>query len=207
MEVSEREQRRIGQDLHDDLCQQLTGIAFDTRLLQQRLKARSPSDAAMAGDIVEAVQQVTARARDLARGLHPIRLDSEGLAAALRELAATVESVLHVSCRLRVGGDAFRECDASVAIQLYRIAQEAATNAVKHGNAKNIRISIGAVKGRMKMAIVDDGVGIVDSPNPHGMGLPVMYQRARVIGADLTIERRKQGGTRVSCFLAGRLAL
>lgn len=202
LEIGERERRRIGQDLHDDLCQQLTGIAFAARLLQKRLAVRSPSDAVLAAEIVKAVQQALSWARNLARGMHPVSLDAEGLAAALRELAASVKSVFHVSCRLRTRGK-LCEFDSTVAIHLYRIAQEAATNAVKHGRAKKIGISLVAASGRVKLAVADDGVGITDSHQRQGMGIPVMYQRARVIGAELTIERRKRGGTVVNCSLRG----
>jgi PAS domain S-box-containing protein len=206
LEISERERRRIGQDLHDDLCQQLTGIAFTSRLLQQRLAARAVPEAGAAEKIVHAVQHATARARDLAKGLHPVRLEADGLAAALRELTATLESVFQVSCRFRchAGRRSVRVDDPTIAIQLYRIAQESATNAVKHGKAKYICISISVVKGRMKLIIADDGVGIADAPNGHGMGLPVMHQRARMIGAALTISPRRKGGTLVTCSLDGR---
>lgn len=203
LEISERERRRIGQDLHDDLCQQLTGIAFTGRLLQRRLAARSVPEADVAEKIVLAVQQATARARDLAKGLHPVMLEADGLAAALMELTHTLESVFQISCRFRCRAPrkSVRVADPAIAIQLYRIAQESATNAVKHGKAKDICISIGVVKGRLKLAIADDGVGIAGAAHREGMGLPVMHQRARIIGAALTISPRKQGGTLVTCSL------
>jgi signal transduction histidine kinase len=205
LEASERERQRIGQDLHDDLCQQLTGIAFTTRLLQQRLARRTPSAAAVAEEIVQGVQQATARARELARGLHPVRLEADGLPAALRELAANVETVFKVPCRFRCRGarKAERVAEPAVAIQLYRIAQEAATNSVKHGKAKSISIHLSMVKGRLKLSIADDGVGIADDRPNTGMGLPVMSQRARVIGAALTVARRGCEGTLVTCSLGG----
>lgn len=208
LEISEQERRRIGQDLHDDLCQQLTGIAFTGQLLQQRLAARSIPDADVAEQIVKAVQQATARARDLAKGLHPVRLESDGLVAALRELTANVESVFQISCRFRCRAVArnVRVADPVVAIQLYRMAQEAATNAVKHGKAKTVCISIGLLKGQLKLAVADDGVGMVGTPQQEGMGLPVMHQRARMIGASLTISRRRKGGTLVTCSLDAALA-
>jgi len=206
LEISERERRRIGQDLHDDLCQQLAGIAFTGRLLQQRLAARSLPEAGVAWKIVQGAQQATARARDLAKGLHPVRLETDGLAAALGELSTMLESVFNVSCRFRCRADrqSKRLADPAIAIQLYRIAQESATNAVKHGRAKEICISFSVDKGRMKLTIADDGVGIADVFHGGGMGLPVMYQRARVIGAALSISKRRGGGTLVTCALSGR---
>lgn len=205
LDISEREQRRIGQDLHDDLCQQLTGIALTARLLQQRLVSRAPSAAAVAEGIVQAVQQATVRARELARGLYPVRLEADGLAAALRELAANVEKVFRIRCHFRSRGarKGARVAEPSVAIQLYRIAQEAATNSVKHGKAKNIFIDLSVVKGRLTLSVADDGVGIADERPNAGMGLPIMNQRARVIGAALTIARRSGGGTLVSCSWGG----
>jgi nitrate/nitrite-specific signal transduction histidine kinase len=117
-----------------------------------------------------------------------------------------LESVFNVSCRFRCRADrqSTHLADPAIAIQLYRIAQESATNAVKHGRAKEICISISMDKGRMKLTIADDGVGIGDVLHSGGMGLPVMYQRARVIGAALTISKRRQGGTLVTCTLSGR---
>lgn len=205
LEASEGERRRIGQDLHDDLCQRLTSIALTTRLLQQRLARRAPEAAAVANEIVQAAQQATARARELAKGLHPVRLEADGLAAALRELAANVETQFRVPCRfhLRDTRAGARVIDPAVAIQLYRIAQEAATNSAKHGNAKNISISLSVVKGRLKLSVADDGVGIADVRPAAGMGLPIMNQRARAIGAALTISRGRRGGTLVTCSLSG----
>ena len=204
LEISERERLRIGQDLHDDLCQQLTSIAFTSRLLQQRLATRSPSEAQVAEEIVQAVQQLTARTRDLAKGLHPVRLETNGLAATLRELATTIESVFRVTCRFRhpPGRSSATISDPTVAIQLYRIAQEAATNAVKHGRAKNISMNLNMVRGRVELSIADDGSGIALTPKRQGMGLQIMHQRAHVIGATLSITRRQQGGTLVTCSFA-----
>lgn len=205
LEASEMERQRIGQDLHDDLCQQLTGIAFTARLLQQRLMRRTPAAAAIAEAIVRNVQQTTVRARELAKGLNPVRLEAEGLPAALRELAANVEMLFGVRCRFRCRGarEATRVTEPAVAIQLYRIAQEAATNSVKHGKAKKISIYLSMVKGRPTLSVADDGVGISDDRPKTGMGLPVMNQRARVIGAALTIAHRRRGGTLVTCSLGG----
>jgi two-component system sensor kinase FixL len=201
LEIGEREQRRIGQDLHDDLGQQLTGIALTARLLEQRLVSRAPSAAAVAKKIVQSAQQATARARQLARGLYPVRLEADGLAAALRELAASVETVFRIRCHFRSRGTrkGKRVAEPSVAIQLYRIAQEAATNSVKHGRAKNISIQLSVAKGRLKLCVADDGVGIADERPNSGMGVPIMNQRARAVGAALSIARRTGGGTLVTC--------
>jgi two-component system sensor kinase FixL len=205
LETSEKERRRIGQDLHDDLCQQLTGIALTGRSLQQRLTAALNSEAAVAIKIVNAVQQANARARDLAKGLHLITLETEGLVSALRELSKELMTVFDISCRFRClpSHRSTNLPDPAAAIQLYRIAQESSTNAVKHGQATIISICMGAVRGRIRLTIADNGSGIGGVPPTGGMGLPVMHQRARAIGAALTISKRKRGGTLVTCSLPG----
>ena len=203
LEISEKERRRLGQDLHDDLCQQLAGIALTGRLLEQRLAAGSNPEGALATKIVKAARQATERARDLAKGLHPTKLETVGLVPSLRELSKSVVSVFHISCRFRCRSPerSMKLVNSATMIQLYRIAQESSTNAVKHGGAKNISISIGLVGKRIRLTIADNGTGIGSVPPSGGMGLPVMQQRARVIGADLTISRRRRGGTLVTCSL------
>ena len=176
-----------------------------TRLLQQRLLPGALAESKVAEEIVQAVQQATERARDLARGLHPVRLEAAGIVAALREFASTVESVFKIRCRLHLRqGTRNPACPAPVAIQLYRIAQESATNAIKHGKARNISIVLSVVKGRMKLAVLDDGVGIADCHATQGIGLPIMHRRAQAIGATLAIARRKRGGTIVSCIMSAK---
>ena len=141
--ISEREQRRLGHDLHDDLCQQLAGIEFLSQRLASDLAARVRREAPQAKEIAQMVQRAMTQTRELARGSSPVRLEAEGLADALRELAAGTKKVFGCDCRFR--------CDPpvlvpnhTVAIHLYRIAQEAVSNAIKHGQARRIEISLTA---------------------------------------------------------------
>jgi signal transduction histidine kinase len=214
LEVSERERQRIGQDLHDDLCQHLTGIACLGRVLQQRLGAKgAAAEADDAERIIQLLQQAATRARDLAKGLQPVTLQANGLATALAELAAKIEAIFEVSCTFRHDPASPVELeDAAAPTHLYRIAQEAINNAIKHGSARHITIDLMAVKDLVLLAVEDDGVGIPEVPPPQqqgqglGLGLHIMSHRARMIGATLAVERSSKGGTMVSCSLRSKSA-
>jgi PAS domain S-box-containing protein len=200
LEAGERERQNIGQDLHDDLCQQLTGIACLAAVHRQRLALRSAEEADDAARILELVQQATARSRNLARGLQPVTLESEGLLSALQELCSQVQALSGVPCRF--SGDAAPCCDDSaVPTHLYRIAQEAVTNAVKHARARTICVDVVRAGDRVILSVEDDGVGIPDALVPGGIGLQSMAHRARMIGASLSVERSSGGGTVVTCSL------
>jgi signal transduction histidine kinase len=198
-EISDREQRRIGQDLHDGLCQHLVGVAFAGELLRENLARLKLAEAAQAEAIVEMVNEGISEARNLARGLYPVRLEVDGLASALEELAAGTEARAGVPCRFA--------CDAPVCIfdevagsNLYRIAQEAVNNAVKHADCRAISIGLGAVEEEVTLTVKDDGVGFSGEPARRGgMGLSIMNSRARMIGASLEIRRGAGGGTIVIC--------
>lgn len=201
LEAGERERQRIGQDLHDDLCQHLTGITCLGRVLQQRLTAKLPAEAEAAGRIVDLVEQAVRRARDLARGLQPMELQTAGLAASLRELASNVEGMFQVRCHFHCDEPVSID-DPATPIQLYRIAQEAISNAIRHGQARNIYIDLVEVDGRLILTIEDDGSGIGEGPQSVGLGLRTMRHRARMIGATLAIEPADGSGTIVTCKLA-----
>jgi PAS domain S-box-containing protein len=199
LEISDREQRRIGQDLHDDICQQLTGIEFMTQSLGQNLALKCVSESATAAEITKLVRQAISHTRNLARGLSPIMLETDGLMAALRELASNTETLFNVSCDFRYDRGLLIE-DSAVAIHLYRIAQEAVSNAIKHGRAHRIIISIAMGGERVTLSIEDDGIGCQRREgNGTGMGLRIMEYRAGMIGGSLTIESWLGEGTRVVC--------
>jgi PAS domain S-box-containing protein len=201
VEAGERERRRIGQDLHDDLCQQLSGIACLGRVLQRRLDVESNDAAEEAGEIARLVQQATQRARDLARGLQPVNFTKDGLDAALVELCDSSESMFGVCCTFRGDGDV-EVRDPDVAAHLYRIAQEAIHNAVRHGQAHNVTVDlVAAGGGRVVLTVEDNGVGIPDDLPQQGMGLHTMSFRARMVGGLLSVERGLEGGTIVTCSL------
>jgi signal transduction histidine kinase len=199
LSISEREQQRIGHDLHDSLCQHLTGVALAGQVLSEQLEAKALPEAKAMGHIVEMVEGAIELTRTLARGLHPFDLTGEGFTDALRELAATITEGFHTPCTF--------ECDKpveilepGVATHLYRITQEAITNAVKHSNAKEIIVRLEAGADGLTLTISDDGVGMPPKL-PGGMGLRTMAYRASVIGAAFSVERELARGTRVICKL------
>ncbi len=203
--ISEQERRRLGQDLHDDLCQQLVGIQFLCQGLAGDL-AKRKGRAAQAVEIGRMVQRALNQTRELARGLSPVRLEPGGLVEAMRELVAWTRKVFRIDCRLAVDG-AIRISDHTSALHLYRIAQEAVGNAVKHGQARCIRIGLRAGGGGTRLAVRDDGVGISRKPaDRQGMGLAIMRYRAEVMGGSLLIQREAGGGTAVICTLPKRTA-
>jgi len=197
--ISEREQRRIGHDLHDSLCQHLTGTALAGQVLSERLAAKALPEAKAIDHIVEMVEGAIDLTRTLARGLHPFELEGEGFTDALRELASTITEGFKTPCTF--------ECDRPVEIRergvathLYRIAQEAISNALKHSNARNIVLRLEAGTEGLTLTISDDGVGLPPKI-PGGMGLRTMAYRASVIGATFRVERQVPCGTRVTCQL------
>jgi PAS domain S-box-containing protein len=199
LEVSDREQARIGQDLHDGLCQQLVSVAFDINQLEQRLAVVARPEAIAVSRIAEIMDGAITEARTIARGLFPVQLEADGLSAALRELAANVRARFQVDCRARVSAPALVH-DNAVATHLYRIAQEAVNNAVTHSKAKRISIQLITAGGRIELNVADDGTGMPDLPKTQrGLGLHIMDYRARTIGGTLVIGRAPGGGTVVSC--------
>lgn len=199
IEISEMEQRRLGQDLHDGLCQQLAGIELMSQVLEQRLSAKSNDDATRAGEIARHVRAAIAQTRGLARGLSPVELDESGLMSALQELAANVKKMFHVKCEFECGA-AVLISDNAMATHLFRIAQEAASNAVKHGKAKLVEIGLTSIPEKIILTITDDGVGFPAEPG-KGMGLRIMNYRAGIIGGALTIQTNASGGTTVACSI------
>lgn len=199
LEISDREQRRIGYDLHDGLCQHLAGIELKSQVLEQKLARRSSPNAAGAGEIGKDVREAIAQTRALARGLSPVTLESDGLLSALHELAFNVEKLYNIRCKLDVDTD-LRVSDHAMATHLFRLAQEAVSNALKHGRAKLISIQLKADAGRIYLAVSDNGCGIPENQSkPRGMGLRIMQSRANMIGGTLSIERNVPTGTIVIC--------
>jgi signal transduction histidine kinase len=185
--------------LHDGLCQHLAGIELMSQVLEQKLATKSKTDAARIGEISKHVRDAIGQTRSLARGLSPVTLESEGLASALQELAATTEKMFGITCRVAAAesGDVHA---AAVETHLYRIAQEAVSNAFKHGKAREIVIQLEALPEAMVLSVTDDGSGIPEPPpRNRGMGLRIMDYRASMIGGALSIRRNPNGGTTVRC--------
>jgi signal transduction histidine kinase len=199
LEISDREQRRIGQDLHDDLCQQLTGIEFMSQSLEQNLAAKFAPEAAAAAEITKLVRGAISDTRDLARGLSPVMLEADGLMPALQQLADNTDKLFNVPCQL-CSDASVRVADNAVAIHLYRIAQEAVSNAIKHGRARQICIRLADANDKVTLLIEDNGAGFTHR-NAHraGMGLQIMHYRAGMIGGNLTVDSHTGEGTRITC--------
>jgi PAS domain S-box-containing protein len=198
--VSEREKRRIGQDLHDSLCQELAAAALFLQTAAQKMEKKTPSGAKVLSQAAHIVNDNVGLARDLARGLHPVELTSSGLPNALRELAFRTSQVRSVTCHCECARQ-IGVRDEAVVLNLYRIAQEAVTNSVKNGKATVITIRLARDRNGLALTVKDNGKGFSLSKSHHGMGLHIMRYRADVIGARLTVESTDGKGTLVSCVL------
>lgn len=199
LDISEREQRRIGQELHDSIGQQLTGIAIMSKVLERKLDIKSLSESADAREITKLVNEAVKQARGLAKGLHPVDLDRDGLTSSLQELAATTEQLFGIRCTFNCDRPVPID-DAAAAAHLYRIAQEAVTNAIKHGKAENIIIRLGPGSDMPVLSIESDGADFPDvPPKGKGMGLKIMDHRAEMIDGSLEVRRGAAGGTIVTC--------
>jgi signal transduction histidine kinase len=200
LKISEREQRRIGHDLHDSLCQHLTATALAGQVLTERLGAKAVPESVDAGRVVEMVEEGIDLARSLARGLYPVEMEAGGLMAAFRALAETITKSAKVLCVLGCESPVLVPDDA-VATHLYRIAQEAVRNSLSHAKAKRIDISLAQRDGLVKLTVEDDGIGLLESgpPASAGLGLRIMAHRAAMIGGTFAIEPAPTGGTMVTC--------
>ena len=197
--ISGREQVRIGQDLHDDLCQRLAAIELMSGALERKLEKKSMPEAADAAKIAEYIRDAISQTRVLARGLSPVELEANGLMSALEELASTTEQRFGISCEFQCGERVLMD-DNKVGTHLYRIAQEAIHNAVRHGRATRVTISLLRLADGIRLTITDDGAGFSGSaPGSAGMGLRIMKFRAGVIGGALEIQPAEERGTRVTC--------
>ena len=201
LEISDREQRRIGQDLHDGLCQHLAGIELMSQVLAKKLAPTSKARARQVMEIAEHVREAITHTRSLARGLSPVTIESEGLTSALLELATNTEKIFHVQCRCEFD-EAVAIPDHAVATHLFRIAQEAVSNAIRHGRPQGIVITLRNFKRRIKLDISDNGNGLrKQSANQKGMGLRIMQSRASMIGGTMAIKSNAAGGVSVTCAI------
>jgi PAS domain S-box-containing protein len=201
LRVSETERQRIGQDLHDSLGQILSGISCLSHVLRSKLQTRSMPEAEQAGQIEALVTESVQLTRSLARGLTPVGHGPERLRVAMKDLAASIETLFGIRCHFDCPAPVFID-DGMTATHIYRIAQEAANNAARHGMAKNVTISMTRQDGHLVMSVEDDGVGLPPrGVSADGMGLRIMEHRAHTIGATLRIYSREGGGTTVTCRL------
>lgn len=200
-QISERERLTLGQNLHDGVCQHLSGVAFMASTLAADVRANGLTEEAdKLDELTQLIRDATQQTRDVARGLHPVEVDADGLVVALRHLASrsTSDSLL---CTLH--------CDRPVpvrdnatAMHLYRIVQEAVVNATKHACATQIIISLDVNDENIVLSIADDGSGLPeDHDRSSGLGLRMMRHRTGVIGGEFTIESPPAGGTVVTCVM------
>ena len=197
--ISDRVQRRIGQYLHDSLCQHLTAIAVMARSVALRLKKHRVIEVEHIEEIAELINDGVTEARTIARGLHPVEMEPPGLVTALAALVK--QRHWPVSCRLEADEEISVQ-DSTVALHLYRIAREAVINANKHARAREIIVRMRRSGKGIELSVIDDGVGIPgNSPAGSGMGFHIMQYRARSIGARLEIKPIKPHGTRVTCYV------
>lgn len=204
LEISANEQRRIGQELHDGLCQDLTAVTLGLESLRRKLEHERPADAEAVADIHEVVRQTLAETRELARGLNPIAIHPGGLSMALHDLAERVAKLFRIGCEFETDG-LVTLAQGEMATHLYRIAQEATSNAIRHGHARHVGISLrGRGPCQVTLSIVDDGRGFASGANaddPAGVGLQIMRYRASLIGGTFDIRPAAGGGTIVTCVL------
>jgi signal transduction histidine kinase len=201
LEVSNREQQRIGSDLHDGLGQELTGIALLLRGLESRAERDSPELSLAIEEVALLVNDAIFTTRALARGLAPVTFDRGGLALALEELARRLSAMFRINVRCEADETVDRGLESANALHLYRIAQEAVTNAAQHGIAGNVEITLCCDGERGLLRIEDNGSGFNPAvQHSKGLGLRIMHYRAQMMAGSLRIESASSRGTIVSCW-------
>jgi len=200
LEISMKEQQRIGQDLHDGLGQHLTGIAFMSKVMEERLRKKSPKDSKEAGHILKLINEAIEKTRDIARMLIPLEFRSGNFKEVLEGFCDNIADIFEISCRLH-HDDSITIDDNSVALQLYYILKEAVHNSVRHGKPRNIEVTVARSDGEIMLKVEDDGSGFDERNVKGGVGLDIMRYRASSIGASIEIGTRNEGGTVISCTL------
>ncbi len=200
-EIGTRQQQRIGQELHDGVGQELTGLGYLAASLHRKLRATDSPEAESAAELAQAIPNALGQIKAIVKGLIPLEVGARDLVPAIRAMAANIEERTGISCSYESNGSISVQ-DDNVAVQLYRIAQEAVTNAVKHAQADHIELAMSVDSQTLVLEVRDDGVGIAShADNSSGSGMHIMRHRADVIGGTLTVERRDRGGTLIICSL------
>lgn len=201
LRISEHERHRIGQDLHDGLGQMLTGISMINKNIAASLKKEKHPLAPEVDELTTLLKEADEYARGLSRGLIPVEFESEGLNAALERLVNNAGKLLNIKCELH-SSDNFQFEDTTSMTHLYRIVQEAISNAVKHGNATRAVVTIDGNPERLLIKIEDNGTGFPENWDKHkGLGVRIMQFRARLIGANLEIDTSSLGGAAIICVI------
>jgi len=198
--ISEREHRRVGHDLHDGVCQELSGVRFSLEAISRK-RRRSTALREQMDLLTAAIERAVHHIRLLSRGLAPLELEDGNLAAALDELAANTSTLFRVECKTKSRGRS-NKLGMDKAINLFRIAQEAIQNAIKHGDAKQILIDLDLIGGRLMIS--DNGNGFKENPPApapgSGMGHKIMNHRAAAIQGTVSLQSNPAGGVRVTCL-------
>jgi PAS domain S-box-containing protein len=199
LEVAEREQRRIGQDLHDSLGQQLTGVAMFNSVLRQSLSQRALPEAETVVRVGSLLDDIRIQLRRIIAGLHPVAEEPNGLMSALGQFTASISDLYGVDCHLKCPKPVLIH-HKEVATHLFRIAQEAVGNAFRHGRAKEITVGLRGQDSKVVLEIRDNGRGMPKhSINKGGLGLQIMKSRAEAIGGTLEITHLQGNGTLIRC--------
>lgn len=199
--IATLEQRRIGEELHDNTQQELTGLGLLAETLSDSLRRNGSAEAAVAAKLAAGIAETNRRLRALAKGLVPVPVDREGLMVALGDLARRTEEEHGIECRF-VCPKPVKVADDAAALHLYRIAQEAVTNAVRHASASAISVDLHADDRQLRLEIRDDGVGL-DPQRRHGdgLGLRIMEHRCGLLGGQFTVREEEAGGTTIACVV------
>ncbi len=201
LDIAEAERQRVGQDLHDSLGGILTGAALMSKALAQKLAARAMPEAGVAEEVMRCMNDAIAQARAISHGLYPVELGSGGLVSGLSDFAVGTAKRFGIACQLHAD-KSVAIADPSISAQLFRIVQEAVTNAIRHGKAGHIDIRLGRRGDRIVLEICDDGRGMpAQIPAGRGMGLRTMKYRADLIGAHFAVTASEKAGTLVTCLL------
>lgn len=202
LEIGERERSSLGRQLHDNLGQHLTGTAFASQVLGEKLQALGLAEQADAWKIVALVEEGIEKTRQLAKGLLLVEVQRDGLVDALQDLAVETTKQFRVACEFRLQGDGL-VAESGAATHLLHIAQEAVRNAVHHGKPRRIAINLTGGPGGLDLTVRDDGTGLPpSSTRGDGLGLRIMAHRAQIIGGEFSIVAARDGGTVVRCALS-----
>ncbi len=193
METGEKERQAIGNDLHDDLCPHLIGIEGLVKVLKQKVGEQQPEVERLSVNITELIREAIAKTRGLARGLCPVYFN-QGLEAALEDLVTNTRMIHNVNCRLNIQQD-LTVTNPMAVIHLYHITGEAVRNAIRHGHADHIEISLETKETQMIVTIQDNGSGMDPDHKSKGMGLRIMNYRAKLVGASLSVTSDADTGT------------
>ena len=196
--IGDVERRRLGQELHDGVCQQVTAALLRCQAMERRLDKGGTLSNTDFAPLSSLLAETIDDAHDVARGLCPLEPDPDALAPALRTLTKRMQQMAAVRCEFRAAGDV-RVDDPEAAQHLYRIAQEALSNAVRHAKANRIAVELRANDGELTLQIQDDGSGLPANVRGGGMGLRTMAYRAQMMNGELMIEPAPGGGTRITC--------